>query len=60
MVERGIRQACLEGNLEALAFPVVIRERIALDADPQHPQGDFDLEHALPFKILKELMVAVT
>lgn len=60
-VERGIQQARLEGDLDDLAFPAIIYERVAPGANDQHPNGVYEYQYeALPFKILKELKVAIT
>ncbi|KAF6278123.1 hypothetical protein mRhiFer1_009407 [Rhinolophus ferrumequinum] len=57
-IERGIHQAGLEGNLDALAFPIVIRECEA--PTEEHPDGVHEAVHEpFSFKLLKELKQAV-
>lgn len=56
--ERGIRQARVEGDVDALAFPVVIRECKTPTAE--HPDGIHEAVHKpFSFKLLKELKQAV-
>ncbi|XP_032949526.1 endogenous retrovirus group K member 9 Gag polyprotein-like [Rhinolophus ferrumequinum] len=60
-VEKGIRQVRLEGDIEAFAFPVVIRERFTPEANPDHPNIVQEFSHEpFSFKLLKELKQAVT
>ncbi|KAF6323393.1 hypothetical protein mRhiFer1_008371 [Rhinolophus ferrumequinum] len=60
-VEKGIRQARLEGDIKAFAFPVVIRERVTPDANPDHPNIVQEFSHVpFSFKLLKKLKQAVT
>lgn len=58
-IEKGIQQARIEGDLEALNFPVVVRDRVG--PNDEYPDGVELVEHQpFPFKILKELKQAVT
>lgn len=60
-MEKGIRQARLEGDIAAFAFLVVIHERVTPDTDPNHPNIILEFLHEpFSFKLLKELKQAVT
>lgn len=56
--QRGIRQAQLQGDEDALALPVVVTQ---VSPGPQYPQGAITYDyHPLPFKTVKEIKQACT